>query len=68
MHLLQSKHTKLKPEEVKLLASKYNLSVSQLPKIKIDDAAVPDSCESGDVVEIERKFGDKTRKYFRVVV
>ena len=68
MHELQPKHTKLKPEEVELLSKKYNLSISQLPKIKLDDPIVPEGCESGDVLEIGRNFGEKTRKYFRVIV
>lgn len=68
MHTLQPKHIRLKPEEVKELAKKYNISVSQLPKVKITDASVPEGCERGDVVKIERKSGDKTREYYRVVV
>ena len=68
MHELQPKHTKLKPEEVKNLSEEYNISVSQLPKIKLDDPAVPEGCESGNVVKIERKFGNEKREYFRVVI
>ena len=68
MHILQPKHTKLKPEEVKDLCKKYNISVAQLPKIKIDDSGVPESCQRGDVLKIERKIGDKARFYYRVVV
>ena len=68
MHILQPKHTKLKPEEVKKLVEKYNISISQLPKIKSTDPALLDGCERGDVVKIERKFGDKIRPYYRVVV
>ena len=55
MHILQPKHTKLKPEEIQEILNKYNISLSQLPKIKIDDAGVPDGCVIGDVVRIERK-------------
>jgi len=68
MHELEPKHTKLKPEEVEKLSEDYNISVSQLPKMKLDDSAIPEECQSGDVVEIERKFGDEMREYFRVVV
>ncbi|NCN99279.1 DNA-directed RNA polymerase subunit H [Candidatus Pacearchaeota archaeon CG10_big_fil_rev_8_21_14_0_10_35_219] len=68
MHILQPKHIKLKPEEVRKLTKNLNISVSQLPKIKIDDKGLPENCERGDVVKIERKFGDKIRGYFRVVV
>ncbi len=68
MHILQPKHTKLKPEEVKDLGKKFNISVSQLPKIKADDSSVPENCERGDVLKIERKSGDRIRNYYRVVV
>ncbi|NCO11198.1 DNA-directed RNA polymerase subunit H [Candidatus Pacearchaeota archaeon CG_4_9_14_0_2_um_filter_39_13] len=68
MHVLQPKHTRLKPEEVKDLIKKYNIALSQLPKIKADDASVPDGCERGDVLKIERKVEDKIKEYFRVVV
>ena len=68
MHILQPKHTKLKPEEVKKLLEKYNITVSQLPYIKIDDSAIPQGCAKGDVIKIERKEGDKIVLYFRVVV
>lgn len=67
MHVLQPKHTKLKPDEVKSLTKKYNIAISQLPKIKITDPCVPEGCERGDVLKIERKFDDKVREYFRVV-
>ena len=68
MHTLQPKHTKLKPEEVKKLLEKYNISVSQLAKIKSDDPAIaPMNCVRGDVLKIERKE-DKINTYFRVVV
>jgi DNA-directed RNA polymerase subunit H (RpoH/RPB5) len=58
----------LKPDEVKLLVKKYKISVSQLPKIKVDDVMVPENCQRGDVLKIERKMEDKIRTYFRVVI
>lgn len=67
MHILQPKHTKLKPQEVKELLEKYNVSVSQLPKIKSTDPGAPEGCIPGDVLKLERKEGDKVRLYFRVV-
>lgn len=67
MHILQPKHTKLKPQEVKELLEKYNISVSQLPKVKAIDVCVPEGCVRGDVLKIERKTEDKTYTYFRVV-
>ena len=68
MHILSPKHIRLKPEEVKKLISKYNISVSQLPKIKLTDAGVPDNCQTGDILKIERKTNDKVRLYYRVVI
>lgn len=66
MHALQPKHTKLKAEEVKKLLAKYNISLSQIPKIKIDDPVLGEGVSAGDVFKIERKVGDKTETYFRV--
>ncbi len=68
MHALQPKHIKLKPEEVKHLVEKYNISVSQLPRIKSTDAAIPQGCLAGEVIKVERKIGDKINVYYRVVV
>ena len=68
MHILQPKHIKLKPEEIKKVLNKYNISLSQLPKIRIKDPGVPENCQIGDVLKIERKNGDKIKPYFRVIV
>ena len=68
MHVLQPKHTKLKPNEVKELIDKYSLSLSQLPKIKSTDTACADGCQTGEILKIVRKEEDKTITYFRVVV
>ena len=64
MHTLQSKHTKMKAEEVEKLLKKYNVVVSQLPKISKKDPILAEECESGDVIKIERK----EETYFRVVI
>lgn len=68
MHILQSKCIKLKPSEVQELTDKYNIALSQLPRIKLDDAGLPEGCEIGDVIKIERKEGGKVNTYYRVVV
>ena len=69
MHILQPKHSKLKQEEVKKLLEKYNVSLSQLPRIKQEDPAIVElKCNIGDVIKIERKQEDKIIEYFRVVV
>ena len=67
MHILRPKHTKLKEEEIKKLLSKYNISLSQLPKVKLDDPDVPEGCDKGDILKIERKEEDKINLYYRVV-
>lgn len=66
MHALQPKHTKLKADEVKKLLAKYNISLSQLPKIKVDDPVLPEGTSPGEVFKIERKEGDKINVYYRV--
>ena len=68
MHILQPKHTKLKPEEVKKLLDKYNISLSQLPKIRINDPAIPENSGIGDVLKIDRVEDDKIKPYYRVIV
>jgi len=72
MHELHPKHTKMKREEVEKLISQLNISLAQLPKIRIIDSALPEGCEIGDVIKIERfeivEDGEKKiYPYFRVV-
>lgn len=69
MHILQPKHSKIKPEEASQLLGNFNISRSQLPKIKKDDVALPPDVEVGDIIKIERKGNEgKTVVYHRVVV
>lgn len=67
-HILQPKHTKLNIKESEELLSKLNVSKSQLPKILLSDACLPENCVVGDIIKIERKEGDKINLYYRVVV
>ena len=67
MHTLQPKHIKLKPNEVSVLLKKYNISLSQLPKIKNDDPALPEGCVQGDVIRVERKEEGNNYTYYRAV-
>ncbi len=67
MHLLQPKHIKLKNEEVEKLLKELNISLVQLPKIKIKDSALPENCNVGDVVKIERENDGEIEAYYRVV-
>ena len=68
MHILQPKHSKLKPEEAKKILSELNIAVSQIPRINITDAALPEGCNVGDIIKIERKIEDGVQAYYRIVV
>lgn len=70
MHILQPKHIKLKEKEAQELLEKFNLAKAQLPKILSTDPALPEGCNTGDVIRIERKEpdSDKINLYYRVVV
>ena len=67
MHVLQPKHTKLNSVDVEKVLAKYHIALAQLPKIPKKDSALPEGCETGDVVKIERK-GDYAEIYYRVVI
>ena len=68
MHILQPKHTKLSEKESQELLKKLNVSKVQLPKILSSDPALPEGCEKGNVIKIERKEDDGTLIYYRVVI
>ena len=68
MHILQPKHSKLNEKEIEELLGKLNISKAQLPKILSTDPGLPEECEVGDIIKIERKEGDKVNLYFRAVV
>jgi len=69
MHVLQPKHSKVAQSEAKELLAKYNISTTQLPRIKLDDKALPKDMKPGNIVKIERKSatGEKAF-YYRMVV
>jgi len=68
MHILQPKHTKLSEKDAEELLNKLNISKAQLPKILLNDAGVPEGCNIGDILKIERKEEDNTIIYYRVIV
>ncbi len=68
MHILQPKHSKLSKKESEELLSKMNISKAQLPRILSNDPALPEGCEIGDIIKLERKEEDKINIYYRVVV
>jgi len=67
MHVIQPKHTKLSLQEATKILEKFNIALAQLPKISKKDSALPEGCETGDVVKIER-IGDAVEVYYRVVI
>jgi len=69
MHALQPKHTKISKKEEESLLKELNISKTQLPKIKKEDAALPEGTEVGDIIKIERKDEENNISiYYRVVV
>jgi DNA-directed RNA polymerase subunit H len=69
-HILQPKHVILKQKDADALLEKYNISLSQLPKIKITDPALPEGANVGDIIKIERKDEEtgKIVDFFRAVI
>ena len=68
MHTLQPKHFKLKPDEIEKILTKFNIALSQLPKISKKDPAIPQDCKIGDVLKIQRQTETGMQEYFRVVI
>ena len=69
MHILQPKHSKLNEKESEELLQNLNISKSQLPKIFLNDYALPEGANIGDIIKIERKGQDgKINLYYRVIV
>ena len=67
MHILQPKHTKLSNNDVEKLLTELNISLAQLPKIKINDSALPEDSQVSDIIKIERNIDGKKTFYYRVV-
>ena len=67
MHTLQPKLTKLTPVEIKKLLDELNISLIQLPKIKITDPSLPENSEISEVFKIERIIEGEKTIYYRVV-
>jgi len=64
MHVLQPKHMRLNSSEAEKVLKEYNIALAQLPKISKKDPALPEGCETGDIVKISR--ADEV--YYRVVI
>jgi len=69
MHVLQPKHSKVSLSEVKELLKAYNISTTQLPRIKSTDKALPKDTKIGDIIKVERKIASGEKAfYYRLVV
>ena len=53
-HELVPDHTVLEDAEIDSVLTEYGLSRTDLPKIKMNDPALPDDATPGDVIEIVR--------------
>jgi len=53
-HELVPDHSVLEDAEIDSVLEEYGLSRTDLPKIKLNDPALPDEATPGDVIEIVR--------------
>ncbi|EMA48927.1 DNA-directed RNA polymerase subunit H [Halococcus morrhuae DSM 1307] len=53
-HTLVPEHRLIDDDEIDALLAEYDISRTDLPKIKRTDPALPDEAATGDVVRIER--------------
>ncbi|MBD3260837.1 MAG: DNA-directed RNA polymerase subunit H [Candidatus Altiarchaeales archaeon] len=69
-HRLVPKHEILSSEEALEILTKYNITVNEMPQIKLNDPAIKDFKPSeGDIVKITRENPSTGKSfYYRVVV
>ena len=69
-HFLVPEHLKLNDADKIKLLEKYNISIKQLPVIKINDPAIKTlGVKAGDVIIIKRKSATaRQTEFFRVVI
>jgi len=69
-HVLVPKHEKCSETEKKAILKKYNLTIADLPKISINDAAIVDmNLEPGDMVKIVRDSATAGKSiFYRIVI
>ncbi|WP_256685049.1 DNA-directed RNA polymerase subunit H [Halococcus qingdaonensis] len=53
-HTLVPEHRLVDDDEIDALLAEYDISRTDLPKIKRTDPALPDEAATGDIVRIER--------------
>ena len=69
-HFLVPKHIRMTDEQKKDLLKKFNISIKQLPKIKVNDPALKDGgVKVNDIIIVRRRSPTaKETDYYRVVV
>ena len=68
-HILVPKHEILDEASAKEILMKYGVDRSKLPKIKKNDAALPEGAKVGDIIKITRNSPTAgVSLYYRVVV
>jgi DNA-directed RNA polymerase subunit H len=69
-HILVPEHEKCSETEKKALLKRYNITIKDLPKISINDAAIVDmNLAPGDVVKIIRDSPTAGKNaFYRVVI
>lgn len=55
-------------EESEKLLNELNVTKAQLPKILLGDPGLPEGCQVGDLIRLERKDEEGIAIYYRVVV
>ncbi len=69
-HILVPKHEKCSETEKKAILKKYGITVADLPKISINDAAIVDmELQPGDMVKITRDSPTAGKSiFYRIVI
>lgn len=69
-HVLVPEHIRLNEEEKKKLLTQYNISVKQLPQIKLSDPAIKHlTPKIGDVIKIKRPSATVGETaFYRIVI
>ncbi len=69
-HILVPEHTKVNEDEKQKLLKQFNISIKQLPEIKLSDPAIQRlNPKIGDVIKIRRKSPTIGESFFyRVVI
>ncbi|MGV8171589.1 MAG: DNA-directed RNA polymerase subunit H [Candidatus Woesearchaeota archaeon] len=69
-HVLVPKHEKCSETEKKAILKKYNITIADLPKISINDAAIVDmDLQPGDMVKVTRDSQTAGRSiFYRIVI